>query len=679
MINRGLHSSPALQAFVNNFSVDDPGTFLPEPTADLHIWREVSSLLRRGRVHPSFPKLQYWRTQHDRLMARVWHDIRRTPDWRTAFSPPAAVVLDEPADMDPLDEPDEGPVVPDDAGPDEDDAEDGGEDGGFNYDDSDSPLNDTDTDVPSSDDEEDLRNDPDVPEWGQLYPERYRAWRSTHLFDEDQRPPILAVGRADLTPADDFKYSFNPGTLNPEAFADSPALQEAAARGIGAPITKAATTKWLPPFRPPPRARKAYMNMLRALISAGILVRCQHPRQFNRHFIIMKNAAELRLIFNGKTGINARTPDPPHISMPALRFLPRNIGRNSWVCKVDISHAYYTMALRKALQPYTAISTSLGPLMFTRAPMGFDRSAFFLQSFLKLTLKGLKTTYHGDDIQCWGDSYAECMALRDHVCSLLEAAGFVVKTVKLTDPSQRADILGIEIDLVNKSTRPGGSFARHAADIFNNAAMRSKDLTAHDYFHLLGLVAWASHGDFAFKPLFNALIIRSPSSLAAIETLFRARTWVRIPVDSPVPARIILKSAPAGGSPFAFSTAADSEAVHFFCDATPTQLAVVTPTGTWVSRKRGTQIDNEADALRFALSLASAPTVIHSDAMTAIQAAYKGRSHNVALQQVASLFQVKRRNLPLAIVHVRSEDNIADAPSRHSYGKSDFGWTPRAA
>jgi hypothetical protein len=262
--------------------------------------------------------------------------------------------------------------------------------------------------------------------------------------------------------------------------------------------------------------------------------------------------------------------------------------------------------------------------------MGYNRAAFVLHTHIRSLLGADKaTTYHGDDFQHWGSNKEDSQSRRERNRDTLQEAG----ESKHTPPTQRTDILGVEVDLKLKATRTSSSTRAKYLPIFRKA-LDLPQWNQHDVQVLLGMIEWLVYGDPLYRPMSTELVFALGEDSWTFEAAHYHDTLRRITRR--------LEQNPWSQVPKEWLPMEKTQLVY--TDASDWGMAVVTNQCTQgMLAPEGMHInETEALAVEKALHTAEGPVTIYCDNTATIGALRKGRSKNATLNKVAVTYMQRK-------------------------------------
>ncbi len=137
-------------------------------------------------------------------------------------------------------------------------------------------------------------------------------------------------------------------------------------------------------YRIPEALKQPLEDELNRLLEAGVLRHCSSD--FRSPLIpIKKPDGSLRLV-NAFQAINDRTKDDLYPMSNPLDILSKAAGKK-YISKIDLSKAFLQIPLHESCQEYTAFSTTLGTLCWTRACLGLKNSPRTMQRLMDSLLR----------------------------------------------------------------------------------------------------------------------------------------------------------------------------------------------------------------------------------------------------------------------------------------------------
>ena len=430
------------------------------------------------------------------------------------------------------------------------------------------------------------------------------------------------------------------------------------------------------------------------LRAEGILLPCSDPEPvLNYVFPVPKSQGKVRVV------ISARTPNlwarPRHIRLPTIRQIAAMLPRGVWMCRIDISQAYFHLRLRRQAMRLFAFRHRGETLAFQGLPMGWSESAFFLEELLRpveqsLRRQGISLIRYMDDWLLWSNSQAQAAFHCRRAVETLESLGILVNRAKSAmTPSTVCDFLGFALnsttEIVALSSERRHAIIRDARHLLQASAVSNRFLA-----RLTGRLTSCCQ----IAPIAQACrhgLARNV--LAAAKGFSEWDDPVLISEESRSCARRLIE-APRHlfSSPFraprwwgTLTTDASGSGWGAFLDL---EGRLTTASGFWHESDRLTSSNQrETYAISRAFLALVAPSIpsgahlrIRTDNMSARAYAAHLGGRQRHLQQLASplVEAVLERSLMLSAVHLPGEQNsLADALSRRTSTPSDVSLLQR--
>lgn len=194
------------------------------------------------------------------------------------------------------------------------------------------------------------------------------------------------------------------------------------------------------------------------MIAAGILQQSEEVSHvIPCFFIAEKRTADskpkLRFIADCRQ-INDCMNDPPTFKMHGISTIRRIVSNNNSISNIDIKSAFYHMALAHWLRKFMCVRVNGQTYQFTRLPMGWKWSPFFMHLMVDPIVKyvremGIDATHYADDVTVGEDDGVHNAEV---VTKTFEAAGIRVNRDKcIFGATEVIDILGMRWNVREKT------------------------------------------------------------------------------------------------------------------------------------------------------------------------------------------------------------------------------------
>ncbi len=194
-------------------------------------------------------------------------------------------------------------------------------------------------------------------------------------------------------------------------------------------------------------------TMVRAMGEAGIVEEAPRSAFISYPFLVPKADGTSRLIVD-YSHLTAAL-NPVKLSLPPLATVLRTVkARRNWVAtRIDLSHAFYSVALHPKARHITNFKTRSGLYRFTRLPMGLATSPGILRGILQEHLQPVRkqwpqllTWFHVDDFLVAGPP-RDVRRATNLLLAVLTQSGFVVNHGKSQlEPCPVIDYLGLTLN-----------------------------------------------------------------------------------------------------------------------------------------------------------------------------------------------------------------------------------------
>lgn len=192
------------------------------------------------------------------------------------------------------------------------------------------------------------------------------------------------------------------------------------------------------------------------LLAAGAISRtCSQTGQFiSNFFIVKKSNGSLRFILNLKL-LNTFLIEPPHFKLEDYRSVKDLIHKNSYLCKIDLQNAYYSVNINSIDRKYLKFEYEGNLYCFNCLPFGLSTAPFLFTKLLKPALtylrnSGVVCVAYLDDILIIASSYNEAKKDCNKTVVLLTSLGFTINMEKsILSPTQECRFLGFNFNTTN--------------------------------------------------------------------------------------------------------------------------------------------------------------------------------------------------------------------------------------
>lgn len=287
--------------------------------------------------------------------------------------------------------------------------------------------------------------------------------------------------------------------------------------------------------------------------------------------LVAKSNGKPRLVWNGRK-LNERTR-APHFKLPTPHRIVKYIPRGSYMTRLDISNAYWSVPIHPDHRHYFGLSFNGQYYVWNCLPFGWNVSAWALNQSLEHVRKyiqhkyGIKLFIYSDDFLIVAEDAETTRLHTDIVLRELALFGFAVQPDKcVLTPSQQCDYLGMRIDSANGTVSLTPQRRRSYLHLLR--WLRHQDtlsvLQMQKVVGYLNFVAPTWPGSrILFTPWIRAIAERSPQD-------------THLYVDKRYLRQLIL--CVKRNAPFRFI----SDGVNVYSDATPTQGGICWDNGNYI-------------------------------------------------------------------------------------------------
>jgi hypothetical protein len=195
-------------------------------------------------------------------------------------------------------------------------------------------------------------------------------------------------------------------------------------------------------------------DYVKEMLRAGV-IRPGEPKFASDHFFLEK-PGKRRLIFDGRK-LNDAVKAPPKFTMKSHETIARLSAKYAWHAGEDLSNMFFSVKLNAECQDFFGLRTTLGNFGYTALPFGFSWAPFIShviadQIVKRLLEEDIAATHYMDDFHVFGHSLKEVTKAAKRLRELLQDANWQINVKKRQDPAQVFVALGIEYDLINKTS-----------------------------------------------------------------------------------------------------------------------------------------------------------------------------------------------------------------------------------
>lgn len=349
-----------------------------------------------------------------------------------------------------------------------------------------------------------------------------------------------------------------------------------------------------------------------------------------------------------------------HLNPKGFRLpRPEKPTKFKYFCKIDLSAAYYHIRIHERDRKYLGMTFKGVTYRWKVLPMGLNLSPYFFQYLIMDILRECKdnTAIYYDDILIGGMTYDECLQMTQRIMTILDAYSFEYNKDKcILTPTQKIEFLGF---------------------IISNHKMRLKTEQLQKIKRYLFFTDGIQiHKHFKGLNEKNRRLARHVSGylsyyLHALQLGWIYDWWRNSHPLLPFIRWRLTKILRRGWN----FTSEDTSDSRFYVDATPTAIGFhddITKQNKHIPVPENHQFHNEvyANTLAWILNYPNYWT----DVLPITQAMTKNKSKSFILSTCLGIYHLVRGHRPPLSKFIKSEYNLADAPSRapHSVGLWGF-------
>ena len=161
--------------------------------------------------------------------------------------------------------------------------------------------------------------------------------------------------------------------------------------------------------RLPRPQREALLTEIQKLENAGVLRRVptkmKHatPSLFSRFFVIAKDNGKWRAIIDLRALNDLSTPVPT--KYPSIQQVARELRRDEWMIKIDLTDAFHQVPLHPDSRPLTRFAVGTATYEFTCLPMGLKASPGAFMNMIKPVYRLLREAFPGTRTYLYSDDH----------------------------------------------------------------------------------------------------------------------------------------------------------------------------------------------------------------------------------------------------------------------------------
>jgi hypothetical protein len=384
----------------------------------------------------------------------------------------------------------------------------------------------------------------------------------------------------------------------------------------------------------------------------------------NPHFFI-RVPGKLRLIFDGRR-INKAVKKPPRFVMRSHKTVQRYVRLYKFHSSDDLKNMFFSVPLETSTRESFGIRLEDGrTLRYTRLPFGFNWSPFVAhvvvdQVCQRAREEGHEVMHYLDDFHYFGDTPEEVDACRARVRQLLREAAFRINFKKYQPTAQVFEALGLEYDMVAKTTRLPHRKLHDLRDVILQWHSTRRSISMRMFASALGLLVF---GNIAYPGFLSEL---QPSFYFLRKCGLNWSDTLSPELVSSHLLRAVDKALALQWFPLQHAP----EPTHVYTDATTTQIGFQLPTTAGAARiQRTTIYKAEALAVLWTLYQPDLPlnTLLRIDNEALHHAVQKGRSNIPEANAVCRrIFQLRSLGFRIHSRWIPTDKNPADHWSRLS-------------
>nr|CAI5869207.1 unnamed protein product [Callosobruchus analis] len=217
-------------------------------------------------------------------------------------------------------------------------------------------------------------------------------------------------------------------------------------KGYKLPIRKKPTQSKLPENPVTQFSHRQIQQTIADLLRIGAISK-SHSEFVSSFFIIQKPNGNLRFILNLKK-LNTFLVDPPYFKLEDYRRAKYLIHKNSFLCKIDLRNAYYSVSIEDHCRRYLRVQYNGQLFSFNCLQFGLSMAPYIYTKILKPVLTylrclGIVCVGYLDDILLITSSYQEGIKNANKVVKVLTSLGFIINKDKcILSPTQECKFLG---------------------------------------------------------------------------------------------------------------------------------------------------------------------------------------------------------------------------------------------
>jgi hypothetical protein len=201
---------------------------------------------------------------------------------------------------------------------------------------------------------------------------------------------------------------------------------------------------------------------LRGAIDSSVLARCPRPRLWHKCFALLRaDGVRLRLIADLRPS-NERLPTPPPFTLDS--HLSVADSKHLWAMKLDLSDAFWSIAVSPRMSARMAMSLDGVPLQWSVLPLGLSWAPYVFHTVLEPVLPLVRSVAPAeepvdllkylDDFLVLSPTPGLCTSVMSFLIDVLRYLRFRVSATKTsTSPVQVIEFLGMEVNLAARVFR----------------------------------------------------------------------------------------------------------------------------------------------------------------------------------------------------------------------------------